>query len=242
MVAQTRSNDRNWISITRSPNPQPKCTVLKLPSEILQMIITYALPENDQIKYQVTRTHHKRVFSTTRLTISVMGSTYLTMYMEIKSIEDCFYKLNAFHVDDLYSGYFWLERLSMRNLAAIHTLSPTLEDSNYGINMVNLLRKVRNLTIDISALVSEFPFEKITVSRGPTLTLTQLFQSLIPNNDAFPHMRNPSSQLNFLLAMEPVQEVRVTMTKTLERANEQLQSMVREREWSAMAGPYVAPV
>ncbi|KAL5314249.1 hypothetical protein ACEPPN_018674 [Leptodophora sp. 'Broadleaf-Isolate-01'] len=168
-------------SLTRNAHPQPNSQILRLPCEVRQMIITYAPPESKTIKYEVTRTHNQRVFTNSRLSISTIASLCLALYQDVKAIEHRFYVQNGFRLDDLYSGYFWLERLSPKNLAAIRTLSITLEMH--------------------------------------TTAATWLSYSLISK-------LSPSTS-----PMEPVQEVRVTMSKALEMVREEKDIMLREENY-----------
>lgn len=91
--------------------------------------------------------------------------------------------------------------------------------------MAILLPNLQTLTIDVSCFLKDLQFER-HINRPE-----DLFQIVIPNNTVFPGIENPRNRLTFLLAMEPVQEVRVTMSKALEMVREEKDIMLREENY-----------
>ncbi|KAK0104946.1 hypothetical protein ONS95_005207 [Cadophora gregata] len=174
MAGMNHGENPTTSLITREPAPQPASTLLALPAEIRQMIITDTFPQQERINYHLPKSCKCNIFESfdleteraiacgrhivtaQKLTIASVAKSCLQIYQDMKAVEHKFYSQNTFHFTKLFHAIFWLQHLSPRNASSVHSLSipleaDTLENRNY--ILTNLAPNLRSLTIDISSLI-----------------------------------------------------------------------------------------
>jgi hypothetical protein len=147
------------MQIFRTPTPQ-KGGLLSMPPEILEVICSQALAEDEPLSIREGPENYCHIFYEKRkLTVRGLGLSCLKIYLDITE-HQFFYTNNEFKFDHIEAALSWLHRRTHEERQALRSLSIPFDRLHIPgtVEILLQLRSLSNLTLDLSPLIQDICF------------------------------------------------------------------------------------